>query len=162
MSREPRHLEEEIVALVGGANFPWFTTLMPALEGVDHRYAARRPAEGLNSIWAVVNHVSFWHELALRRLRGELSTDEEAIHSGWSLPATGEAGAWTRTREELISRTLAFARAVGALSPVELEEPWAPGRPPRWQLAYGLMNHTSHHTADVLIARRLLGIPLAS
>lgn len=110
MSREPRHLEEGIVALVGGANFPWFTTLMRALEGVDHRYAARRPADGLNSIWAVVNHISFWHELALRRLRGEFSTDEEANESGWSLPAAGEAGDWTRLQQELISRNAAFAR----------------------------------------------------
>lgn len=160
MSSEPRHLEEEIVALVAGARVPWFTTLLRALDGVDHEYAARRPAEGLNSIWAVVNHVSFWHELALRRLRGEHSTDAEAIESGWSLPAARGAGEWTRVCEELIKRNAGFARAVGALSAAELDEPWAPGRAPRWQLAYGLMNHTSHHTADVLHARLLLGIPL--
>jgi len=148
--------------LLGGTSMPWFTTLMRALESVDHRYAARRPADGLNSIWAVVNHVSFWHDLALRRLRGEFSADAEAVESGWSLPTSGGADDWSRVREELISRNAAFARTVGALSPAELDEPWAQGRAPRWQVAYGLMNHTSHHTADVLIARHLLGIPLGS
>jgi uncharacterized damage-inducible protein DinB len=135
---------------------------MRTLDGVDHADAARRPAEGLNSIWAVVNHVSFWHDVVLRRLRGEVSTDSEARESGWSLPAAGGAGNWTRAQQELIARNAAVAEAVGALSPTQLEEPWAPGRAPRWQLAYGLMNHTSHHTADVLIARHLLRIPIGS
>ena len=157
---EPRHLEEELIAFMGSPRVPWFTNLVQALQGVDHRYAARDPGHGLNSIWAVVNHVSFWHDLALRRLRGEFSTDAEALESGWSLPAGGGAGSWARTQQELIARNVALARAVGTLSPDQLEEPWADGRAPRWHLAYGLMNHTSHHTADVLIARRLLGIPL--
>lgn len=160
-SNEPRHLEDDLLSFFGAGRWsPWFTSLTQALDGVDHIYASRAPLEGLNSIWAVVNHISFWHELALRRLRGEPTTDEEAVESGWSLRATGGANEWTHVREQLLSRNVAFARAVGTLSPSELEMPWAPGRAPRWQLAYGLMNHTSHHTADVLIVRRLLGIPL--
>lgn len=161
VASELSHLAEEIVVLVGGTRMPWFTTLRQALDGVDHQRAARRPGDGLNSIWAVVNHVSFWHELALRRLRGEFSTQEETDDSGWSLPAAGGAADWDRTQQELITRNATFAEAVRALSPETLEEPWAPGRAPRWQLVYGLMNHTSHHTADVLITRRLLGIPRA-
>lgn len=162
MSREASHVREEIVLLVGGARVPWFSTMRQALDGVDHRYAAMSPAPRLNSIWAVVNHVSFWHDLARRRLLRDFTTEQEADESGWSLPAAGGADEWNRTQQELIERNIAFADAAATLSEEQLEEPWAPGRAPKWQVAYGLMNHTSHHTADVLIARTLLGIPLAT
>lgn len=84
---EAHHLEEDILSFFGAGRWsPWFTSLTKALDGVDHIHAARRPGEGINSIWSTVNHISFWHDLALRRLRGEPSTDEEAVESGWSLP----------------------------------------------------------------------------
>jgi len=161
VASELSHLAEEIVGLVGGTREPWFPTLRQALDGIDHMRAAQRPSNGLNSIWAVVNHISIWHELTLRQLRAEHLAQEEIDDSGWSLPAAGGPADWTRTQQELVARNANFAEAVGALSPAAFEERWAPQGAPRWQLVYGLMNHTSHHTADILIARRLLGIPRA-
>jgi len=159
--READHLAEELLTFMGSVRVPWFTSLVQALVEVNEKYAEGDPSYGLNSIWAVVNHVSFWHDLVLRRLRGELTTKEEAIESGWSLPAHGGSRAWTHTQHELIARNAELAQFVRTLTADDLERPWYPGRPAlRWQVIHGLLNHTSHHTADVLIARRILGIPL--
>ncbi len=162
LTSEARHLATELVAFVSSDAQPWFTPLMKALAGVDGRTAERIPAPGLNSVWAVVNHMSFWMDLVLRRLKGEPVTDAEAIESGWSLPSAGSEAEWRRTCREIESRAAELARLIGELRPEELAGPWAHGRAPRWQLINGLINHTSHHIADVLTARHLLGTPAAT
>lgn len=59
----------------------------PAPRGAVSSARAEVPAPGFNSVWALVNHVSFWQESMLRRLRGvPINRAELGAENGWPPP----------------------------------------------------------------------------
>ncbi len=156
---EPQHLAAELIAFARSDEQKWFPSLRRAIRDVDATIAATRIPHG-NSIWAVVNHTSFWLELTRRRLLGEPSTLDEARESGWSLQATGDEASWQRSRDEVIRRAAELADVAAGLTDRDLAEEWAPGRAPKWQLLDGAVNHMSFHIGEILTIRAALGKPL--
>lgn len=52
----------------------WFTPLEEALDGVTASMASWRSSDDFNSIWQIVNHLTFWTGFVSGRLLGELPT----------------------------------------------------------------------------------------
>jgi hypothetical protein len=156
---EARHLASQIAAFAESDEQKWFPSLRRALQDVDAATASTPIPHG-NSIWAVVNHISFWLDLARRRIVGEPTTLEEARESGWSLEASGTGADWDRCRADVARRAVELARIAGALRDDELDVEWAPGRARKWQVVSGVTNHLSFHIGEILTIRAALGKPL--
>ncbi|MBN1579429.1 MAG: DinB family protein [Anaerolineae bacterium] len=67
---EGRHLAETLIAFFAYADHGVLTPFTAAIAGLTAEQAARVPGPGFHSVWAVVNHVRFWHEVTLLQLRG--------------------------------------------------------------------------------------------
>ena len=130
------------------------------MAGLSAAQAAAVPAPRSHSIWAVVNHVRFWQEATLLRLRGE-PVDRQALgaQDGW--PPAGDPAdevGWQAACTRALAVNAALAGAVAELSEDELADPIAPGRASRWQAIHGLIGHNSYHTSEIVRLRHMQGL----
>src|SRR5258708_16135069 len=94
----------------------WFYGFVTASDGLTAEQAATVPAPHFNSVWAVVNHVRYWQEVALLQLQ-QLPVDGAALGSddgsGWP-PARDPThqAAWHRARTRAIEANAAPARHI--------------------------------------------------
>jgi hypothetical protein len=160
---EPQHLAEALGLLFTSETPGWFSPITTATDGLTAEQAARVPAERFNSVWAVVNHVRFWQEAALRQLQG-LEVDYPALGSpdgsGW--PPAGETGdedAWHAARAGAVEANAALARYIAGLTDAELDRPLSEGGDwnTRRHLVYSMLAHNSYHTCEVISIRHMQG-----
>lgn len=157
---ESQHLSEALLGLFANAEHGWFTPISVAIEGLSANQAAAVPAPRFNSVWAVVNHVTFWQEFTLRRVRGE-EVDRAALdtHHGW--PPVGDPNdeaAWAAARERALDVNKELASAVGELTEEKLVQPYAPGRARYGQIIQGIIAHNSYHACEAISIRHMLGL----
>src|SRR6266851_5757395 len=99
---QANHVAEALELLFTSTTPGWFTPFVTATDGLTAEQAATVPAPRFNSVWAVVNHVRYWQEVALLQLQ-HLPVDGEALGSedgsGW--PPIGDPTdevAWQEAR----------------------------------------------------------------
>jgi len=157
---EAERLSDALQGLFSNPEHGWFTPISVAIAGLTAAQAATVPAPRFNSVWAVVNHVRFWHELTLLRLRGISANAKELwADNGW--PPAGDPTderAWERDCQRLLGANKELAAEVAKLSDEQLGEPIAPGRARRYQVIQGLIAHNSYHTNEVISIRHMLGL----
>lgn len=137
----------------------WFAPMRKALLGVTAAQAAWVPAPGCNSIWQIVNHLTFWSAWVLRRLEGERPTgreiDNDATFGGTGDPADEEG--WARAVAALFDVYARLAEALAASGEGTLERPLnSRGTPARTILAGDVM-HDAYHAGQIVLIRRLQG-----
>src|SRR5260370_30497206 len=75
------HYAAEALELLFTSTTPgWFSPFVTATDGLTAEQAATVPAPRFNSVWAVVNHVRYWQEVALLQLQ-QLPIDGAALGS---------------------------------------------------------------------------------
>jgi hypothetical protein len=110
---EAEHLSRVLRELFSNPQNGWFPPFTDAIAGLNAPQAAWVPAPGMNSVWALTNHVRFWQELVLLRLRGE-PVDRVALgaEDGWPPPADpADERAW----QEACHRATALNSDLAAL-----------------------------------------------
>jgi len=156
--------EAEALDLLFTSTTPgWFSPFTTATDGLTATQAATVPAPHFNSVWAVVNHVRYWQEVALLQLQ-QLPVDSAALGSedgsGW--PPAGDPAdeaAWHAARKRALDANAALARYVAGLSETELNQSIAEGDAwnTRRHLVYSMMAHNSYHTCEITTIRHMQG-----
>jgi len=157
---EAQHLSDALEGLFARPDHGWFTPFAVAIAGLTADQAATVPAERFNSVWAVVNHVRFWHEFVLRRLRG-LAVDRRVLEAekGWPPPDDpADEQAWQAACARVIAVNAELAKLIAGLSDEELAQPIAEGRANRYQVIQGLIAHNSYHTCEIISIRHMQGL----
>ena len=160
---EASHTAEALELLFTSATPGWFSPFETATDGLTAKLAATVPAPRFNSVWAVVNHVRYWQEVALLQLQ-HLPVDGAALGSedgsGW--PPIGDPAdeaAWQEARRRALEANAALARYVMTLTDAELNQPVAEGEV--WNtcrhLIYSMIAHNSYHTCEITTIRHLQG-----
>lgn len=161
---EAAHLSDQLKRFLVDPHVPWTTSFLASIAGLSADQAAEVPLPGMNSVWAVTNHVWLWHDIVLKRLRHVPVDDAVARESGWSsLAAFGTDEEWRALAERTRSANAEIAAIVGNMRDEELDRPWATGRATTWQMIHGLIAHTSFHTGEILgirTAQRTWPLPL--
>ena len=127
-----------------------------ALEGLDADTAGQRPAGSPHSVFQLLQHMIYWQELYLRRLRGDDAAGPEHAEQGWpgaEWPVSG--GEWFATIERF---RRGWTDATVIAEREDLSEPlprW--GGRPRYEGLLGLASHNSYHIGQVVVVRRMLG-----
>jgi uncharacterized damage-inducible protein DinB len=161
---EAQHLAEALEVLFTSDAPGWFSPIATATEGLTAEQASTVPRERFNSVWAVVNHVRFWQEAALRQLQGQ-EVDYPALGSedgsGW--PPAGEPDdedAWHAARTRALEANAALARYVASLTDADLDAPLGEGEvwSTRRHLVYSMLAHNSYHTCEVISIRHMQGL----
>jgi uncharacterized damage-inducible protein DinB len=161
---EGEHLSDAVRALFVMNDHGLFTSFSTAVAGLTALEAAAIPAPRFNSVWAVVNHVRFWQEVTLLRLRGR-PVDRRALaaENGWP-PAEQQSdspddeAAWRAAVERCVEVNRELADVAAALSDEALAAPLAPGGAAPWQLIQGMIAHNAYHTCEVISIRHMLGL----
>lgn len=157
---ESQHLAEAVESFYFNPKNGWFASLNEAVAGLTAEQAARVPAEGFNSIWAVVNHVRYWQEYMLLLLKG-VSVDLKTWSNGpdWAaLPSPASQADWQTALERAAAVNREMTALVGQMSEADLNAPVAPGKPARWQIIQGVIAHTSYHTCEIISIRHMQGL----
>jgi hypothetical protein len=157
---EAQHLAETLVAFFAYKDHGVLTPFVDAVAGLTAAQAARVPGLGLRSIWAIVNHVRFWHDVPLLQLRG-LAVDWESLGAkdGWPPPEEpADEAAWQAAVQRTRSLNGETAALVGTFTDEELLEPVVAGQVTRWQVVQSLIAHNCYHTCSIITTRRLLGL----
>lgn len=132
--------------------------LLRALEGLDAQQAGAQPTGTLHSIFQLVKHMSYWQEIALRRIRGERPARPAHAAHGWTAPvAPHDDAEWRDAVEELSSGLWELEAALDSPE-VDLDavtEP-EPRRTVRTEVLM-LLCHNSHHLGQIVSLRQRLG-----
>jgi hypothetical protein len=155
---EAQHLADTLLAMFAYADHGVCTPFTAAIAGLTAEQAIAEPGHGLHTIWAVVNHVRFWHEVTLLQLRA-LPVDFRALgaQDGWPpAPRAPDEAAWEAQVTDLVALNREVAERIRNLTDEQLAEPVVAERVTRWQIAQALIVHNSYHTCSVISARRML------
>ena len=134
----------------------WYPPLVPALEGVTAEEAAWKPeGEAVNSIWENVNHLLYYKEYHLQRMRGE-NPDFKASSNDETFSNVEDGDeAWQKTVDRLKQVHGEIRSFLSGLSDSELNAPF-PTRPLA-SLIHSLMMHDAYHTGQIIMLRKLKG-----
>ncbi len=156
---EAHHLSDALTGLLANPESGWFTSVVIAIEGITAEQAARIPSDGFNSIWGVINHMSYWQEFILRRLRGE-SVEymmAEGKESWRTIEQSYDEQAWQADCEHLVAVNKELAEFVAGFSNDDLDESYAEGKAKRYQVIHGVIAHNCYHTNEIISIRHMLG-----
>lgn len=103
----------------------WHTPVLAALDGLTAPQAAWKPSPERHSVWQIADHLAFWKEYMLRRLRGAPRRP-----TGWAkgldwraIPEVTEA-AWTAAVQRLVDAQAALKAELGLRTDEDLEKPY--------------------------------------
>jgi uncharacterized damage-inducible protein DinB len=132
-------------------NNTWFAGIFNAFEGLTPQQAAWKPdaavaGAGRHSIWQILNHISYWREVVVKRTEGKYQpSDDELARMNFEVPAEVSDTAWAKSRERL-KRSHQLIRDV-------LEA----GKLP-WEKFKYTIPHDSYHVGQVTYLRAMQGL----
>ena len=125
------------------------------LEGLDWRLAGERPAGVPHSIYQIVNHMTYWQDFILARLRGESPAVPEKAAQSWPGAVAPE------TEQEWLDAIARFAAGVAEGQRVadagNLEERVPERESTKIEALAQIAAHNTYHLGQVTLLRRMLG-----
>ena len=157
MSKQDQAVREQLVTLLrgGGAH----VSVASALENFPAKLYGAKPADSVHSAWELLEHM----RIALRDLL-DFSTKPEYVEPKWpedywpesSAPSSKEE--WHASVEALKQDLKAFEELVrDPESNLHAEIPWATEHQTLLREVLLAADHTSYHTGEFVLLRRMLG-----
>ncbi|MFE4710871.1 MULTISPECIES: DinB family protein [unclassified Paenibacillus] len=134
----------------------WSPPLSDALDGVNSTQASWKPqgAAG-NSIWETVNHLTYYKDRLLRKLKGLPKQPElESNDDTFTVTESGEE-AWQKAVEQLKSVHAQLREVIEALE--EGAYDWGGSGHAPGEEVMSLILHDAYHTGQIVLLRKLQG-----
>ncbi len=132
---------------------PWHgDPIWQILDSISAGTAGARPPEGTHTIWEIVEHMTFWENVAARRLAGQRAGLVEALNFPAMPPVTEEN--WKATLEGFRVSNRQFRAALEQLDPARLDELTAAGKRTYYGEAHGLIEHTVYHAGQIVLLKK--------
>lgn len=139
-------------------NGGWFTSVGRALEGLSAAEAAWSPDEGVNSIWQIVAHLTFWKQIVAGRLEGApLTGTPIANDATFRLPARRTDDDWQAAVEQLRLAQTRFREQVAGRADADLDRPLSGETTPLRKLIAGMVLHDTYHLGQIILLRKQQG-----
>lgn len=123
------------------------------LQGLTAVQAASYPVDGAHSIWEIVHHMTCWHEVVIRRLKGEDYEPDESVN--WK-PITGKTEAdWEAAKDALYHSGREVILQLESSPGRDLQQT-VPGKP--YTIAFmldGLIEHDAYHGGQIAMLKKL-------
>ena len=142
---------------------PWHGSPVKAiLKGVTAEQAARQPANGAHSIWALVLHMTGWRNEVAARATGQPAGEPAA----GDYPAIGDPtpARWQSALAALDASHEHLMKVVRGMADAELLKPTNdPRNPPLgtgvsyYELLHGIVQHDAYHAGQIAILKKVLG-----
>lgn len=135
----------------------WFASMDQALHGVTAAEAAWTSSGNSNSIWQIVNHLIFWNEDVIHRIKGtenpHKAKDNEETFGSHGDPED-ELG-WAQTVQRLSEVINNFKRVIEDLDDEKLKAPYAANSSSTERLLSNIMMHDTYHIGQIVLLRKL-------
>ncbi|THE13570.1 DinB family protein [Bacillus timonensis] len=135
----------------------WFASMDQALQGVVAAEAAWTGSGMSNSIWQIVNHLIFWNEDVIHRIKGTVNPhkaeDNEETFGNPGDPED-EIG-WTQTLQRLNEVMDKLKTVIEDLDDEGLKAPYAANRYSIERLLSNIMMHDTYHIGQIVLLRKL-------
>ena len=122
------------------------------LEGISAATAAARPLSHAHCIWEMVMHMTFWEEVAAKRLAGLRAGLVEELNFP-PLPAVSEEN-WRPALDRFRASNARFRQALEELAPARLDELTAAGKRTFYDEAHGLIEHHVYHLGQIALLKK--------
>ena len=128
---------------------------LQVLNGIDASSAASKAYEKGNSIWKLVNHISYWRAFVAKRVKEKrfISSAEE----GFSEPLIKDEESWNMTVQHFIQSYEDLRSSIALLKEEELFTPLENGQTLYYNIN-GCILHDAFHLGQVIILKRMAGI----
>jgi uncharacterized damage-inducible protein DinB len=135
----------------------WYPPLAHVLRGVTAAQASWRPAgEAANTIWENVNHLTFYKERFLKRLKGEESEYPQGIGNDDTFVAKQQdEKAWQESVARLEAVHREIREVLAGLKEEDFDRPIPKNTIGLW--ASSLVMHDAYHTGQIVLIRKLQG-----
>jgi uncharacterized damage-inducible protein DinB len=131
-------------------------SLREILAGVTAAQAAARPIAAAHSIWELVNHITAWEGIVLRRMGGEAVKN---VSSEIDWPPVGEKSeaAWQQALAALEASNHRLCDAIAKLPDKRLRER-VPGKQDSFYgELHGIVQHDLYHAGQIALLKKALG-----
>ena len=135
----------------------WFVPLEKALKGVTAPVAAWRPSDEFNSIWQIVNHLTFWTQFVSERLLGSPPTGKR-IDNQMTFGDPGDPldeGGWQDSVTRLRSVYRDFRDHLEGASLEDINRVVNSAGASATTMISGCLMHDSYHIGQIVLLRRL-------
>jgi len=126
------------------------------VQGLAHEQAARAGWEGGHSPWELLYHIVFWQELCLRAIAGRRVDWREAEAKGWPSEDMQATSPWEELCRRFDEGLQEADRLARTRDPQAALDGW--GGAPAAKAFMVLVQHNSYHLAQIVDARRALGL----
>ncbi|UFJ41381.1 DinB family protein [Brevibacillus humidisoli] len=136
----------------------WYPPLVPALAGVTAEQASwRPPGAAVNTIGETVNHLLFYKERVLQRLRGSEPTSTAANNDEtFSAGAAADAEqSWQETLNRLQDVHQQIRETLAGMDDNSFDQPIP--QTPMGILMTSILLHDAYHTGQIIQLRKLQG-----
>jgi uncharacterized damage-inducible protein DinB len=135
----------------------WFASMDQALHEVSAAEAAWTSSGISNSIWQIVNHLIFWNEDVIHRIKGTenpyKAEDNEETFGNPGNP-DDEIG-WSETVQRLNEVMKKLKTVIVDLDDEKLKVPYAPNSSSIERLLSNIMMHDTYHIGQIVLLRKL-------
>lgn len=135
----------------------WFASMNQALHGVNAAEAAWRNSGSSNSIWQIVNHLIFWNEDVIHRIKGtenpHKAADNEETFGNPGDPED-EIG-WAKSVQRLNEVMNKLKVVITELDDDKLKAPYAVDRYSIERLLSNIIMHDTYHLGQIVLLRKL-------
>nr|MBO2495257.1 hypothetical protein [Bacillota bacterium] len=158
---DPLLLADHLKRLNGAEDNGWYMTVIQSIADLTPEQALWRPSPDFPCIWELAAHIHYW--------TARMTDVFEAIHRGEDPPARSETdwppvpdtpdnASWSSLQTELARAMAKLSDVVKSLRPEQLLSPTQGANSPSvlYEI-HGLLAHTSYHTGQILLLRRLQG-----
>lgn len=125
-------------------------SIWQVLAGLSPEKAAARPFANAHSIWEIVGHMTFWENVAAKRLGGWRAGLEEERNFP-AAPSDATAANWQKTLDQFRASNQSFRQALEKLDSARLDELSAAGKRSYYEEAHGLIEHSVYHAGQIAL-----------
>ena len=136
----------------------WFACLQSAVEGISAEHASRKNENGNHSVWEILNHLYYWNERHLRKLKG---IPLEKMKGDNKLTFENEQKNISESEWEIFLKTFfemmnELENEIGKCDEVKLKSFISEENKSPWYSIISNMNlHNAYHAGQIVLIRKM-------
>lgn len=130
--------------------------LKPLLKDVSAEQASRVPVAGGHSIFQLVEHIAYWEEVVVKRVRGQIVDAPLNTPDDWPPNRKLSDSDWQRTLHRLDASHLALRKAMEQFREEKLVETVPKRDHDYYTLLNGIIDHCVYHSGQIALVKKSL------
>ncbi len=137
------------------AGNPWIeVTITDTLKNLTAEKVYKRPAQGINSIWEIVNHLINWRVTILKRLQGE--TIPSPPNNYFEPVKDKSAESWEATLKRLSETQSGWDELLSNMKQDKYDEHYPNYGYSVCEFINGILQHDAYHLGQIVLIKKLI------